>query len=102
MSSWTSTAGCRRSRSSGSQMPVSVSHANASALLSASGQLGGPTLERYTFAGELALDGSIRPVPGVLAMAERTQRWGMRGIVVAEADVPVAGLVEGIEVISLD
>ena len=74
----------------------------AAALLSASGQLPGRLLERYTFAGELALDGSIRPVPGVLTMAERTKAWGMRGIVVAERDVPVAGLVEGIEVISLE
>lgn len=74
----------------------------AAALLSASGQLPGRMLERYTFAGELALDGSIRPVPGVLAMAERTRAWGMRGIVVSERDVPVAGLVEGIEVICLD
>jgi magnesium chelatase family protein len=74
----------------------------AAALLSASGQLPGPVLERHTFAGELALDGSIRPVPGVLAMAERTRAWGMKGIVVSEGDVPVAGLVDGIEVICLD
>jgi magnesium chelatase family protein len=74
----------------------------AAALLTASGQLSGRMLERYTFAGELALDGSIRPVPGVLAMAERTRSWGMRGIAVSERDVPVAGLVDGIEVIRLD
>lgn len=74
----------------------------AAALLSASGQLPGRMLERYTFAGELALDGSIRPVPGVLPMAERTRSWGMRGIVVAGPDAPVAGLVEGTEVITLE
>ncbi len=74
----------------------------AAALLAASGQLAGRMLDRYTFAGELALDGSIRPVPGVLAMAERTRAWGMRGIVVAETDVSTAGLVEGIEVVSLE
>lgn len=74
----------------------------AAALLAASGQLAGRMLERYTFAGELALDGSIRPVPGVLAMAERTRSWGMRGIVVSQRDVPVAGLVDGIEVVRLE
>jgi magnesium chelatase family protein len=74
----------------------------AAALLVASAQLPRRMLERYTFAGELALDGSIRPVPGVLPMAERTRRWGMRGIVVAGPDVPVAGLVDGIEVVPLE
>ena len=73
----------------------------AAALLSASNQLHPRMLDRYTFAGELALDGSIRSVPGVLAMAERTRAWGMRGIVVAEDDVEVASLVAGIEVICL-
>jgi magnesium chelatase family protein len=74
----------------------------AAAILVASGQLPRGALERYTLAGELALDGSIRPVPGVLAMAEGTADWGLRGIAVSPADTPGASLVEGVDVIALD
>jgi magnesium chelatase family protein len=74
----------------------------AAAVLVASGQLPGAVLERFTFAGELALDGAIRPVPGALAMAEGTRGWGMRGVAVAPGDATQAALVEGVEVVALD
>src|SRR3954468_9105623 len=41
--------------------------ATASALLGAPGQLPGTVLGRFALAGELALAGAIRPVPGALA-----------------------------------
>lgn len=74
----------------------------AAGLLAASGQIAPGLLERVAFAGELALDGAIRPVPGVLAMAIRTREWGLRGLVVAREDAHVASLVSGLEVIPLD
>jgi magnesium chelatase family protein len=74
----------------------------AAGLLVASGQIPRGVLERYALAGELALDGSIRPVPGALAMAERARSWGMRGVAVAPADGEQAALVEGIEVVPLE
>lgn len=74
----------------------------AAGLLAASGQIAPSLLERVAFAGELALDGSIRPVPGVLAMAVKVMEWGLRGLVVAREDAAVAALVEGLEVIPLD
>lgn len=73
----------------------------AAALLAATGQLSKGVLDRYALAGELALDGGIRPVPGVLAMAERTRGWGLRGVAVAPGDTAEATLVEGIEVMPL-
>ena len=51
----------------------------AAAVLVASGQLPRAVLERFALAGELALDGAIRPVPGALAMAERAREWGIEG-----------------------
>ena len=45
----------------------------AAGILAATGQLAKSALERFTFAGELALDGAIRQVPGALAMAEGTR-----------------------------
>jgi len=74
----------------------------AAALMAATGKLHGPALERFALAGELALDGTIRPVPGALAMAERARAWGMRGIAVAPGDAEQAALVDGIEVVSID
>jgi magnesium chelatase family protein len=74
----------------------------AAALLAATGQVERGVMERFALAGELALDGSIRPVPGALAMAEGARRQGLRGIAVAPADAPQAALVEGLEVVALD
>src|SRR5262249_60887824 len=69
----------------------------AAALLVATGQLPAGLLERYALAGELALDGAIRPVPGALAMAERARGWGMRGVAVAPGDAAQGALVDGLE-----
>jgi magnesium chelatase family protein len=74
----------------------------AAALLVAMGQLPRGVLERYALAGELALDGAIRPVPGALAMAEGARSWGMRGVAVAPGDAAQAALVSGLEVVAID
>ena len=74
----------------------------AAGLLVASNQLTPSPLERYALAGELALDGSIRRVPGALAMAEGARRWGMRGIAVAPQDAEQAALVGGLEVVPIE
>jgi magnesium chelatase family protein len=71
------------------------------ALLTASGQL---ELERGSIAmvGELALDGSVRPVPGVLAIAEAAHERGCEAIVVPAENGAEAALVEELEVICLE
>jgi magnesium chelatase family protein len=74
----------------------------AAAVLVASGQLPRTVLDRYALAGELALDGAIRPVPGALAMAEGAKGWGMSGVAVAPGDAAQAALVGGLEVLPLD
>lgn len=73
----------------------------AAAVLSASGQLSQATLDRWALVGELALDGSVRSVPGVLSMALRAREWGMRGIAVPKDDAQAAAAVSGIEVVAL-
>src|SRR3954463_2572834 len=52
----------------------------AAAILAATGQLPSAALADVALAGELALDGSIRAVPGALAMAEAARRAGARAI----------------------
>ncbi len=74
----------------------------AAALLAASDQVAGGVLDRYALAGELALDGSIRPAPGTLAMAEGARALGVRGIAVAPEAAAEAALVPGLEVLALE
>lgn len=74
----------------------------AAALLSASGQLEWEGLARVALAGELALDGSTRPVQGALAMAEAAREGGAEAIVLPAENGPEAALAEGIGVIAIE
>ncbi|HYU59954.1 MAG TPA: YifB family Mg chelatase-like AAA ATPase [Solirubrobacterales bacterium] len=74
----------------------------AAALIAAAGQLPPEGLERWCLAGELALDGAIRPVPGVLAMAEEARRRGAAGLAVAADNAAEAALIEGLPVAPLN
>ncbi len=75
--------------------------ATAAALLAACDQLTGLD-ERCALAGELALDGSVRPIAGVLAMAEAARAAGVERVVVAAANGAEAALVEGLEVVAIE
>jgi len=80
----------------GLDLPIAV------ALLTASGQLSWEALPRLAMVGELALDGSVRSVPGVLAIAEAARERGVEAIVVPAANGPEAALAGGIDVIPLE
>jgi magnesium chelatase family protein len=67
-------------------------------LLLASGQLAPERLEGVWSAGELGLDGSLRPVRGVLALALAARRGGARALVVPAANGPEAMLVDRLAV----
>src|SRR4051794_3731828 len=75
----------------------------ASALLTASGQLEwGEQRPSPAIVGELALDGSVRAVAGVLAIAEAARELGVTSIVVPAENGPEAALAGEIEVIPID
>lgn len=74
----------------------------AAAILAATGQLPRAVVDNYAMAGELALDGAIRPAPGALAMAEGASGWGLRGVAVSPGDTSQAALVEGLEVMPVE
>jgi len=74
----------------------------AAALLAASGQLRWEALSRLSIAGELALDGSVRAVPGALAMAEAAARRGDAALVVPAANGPEAALATGVRVLAVE
>jgi magnesium chelatase family protein len=70
----------------------------ALAALSASGHVpGGPWEASHCFVGELALDGTLRPVPGVLAMSLEARARGFETMVVPSANEAEA-LASGIKV----
>jgi magnesium chelatase family protein len=52
----------------------------------------------FSFVGELALDGSVRPVKGVLPVALEARRSGKRGLFVPEANAREAAMVDKIDI----
>lgn len=74
----------------------------ASALLGAAGGLKLDLLAEWSLVGEMALDGSVRPVRGALAMAEEARSCGHHGVIVPSANGPEAALAAGIEVRTID
>ena len=71
----------------------------ACAVLAASKQLPHESLESHVLFGELALDGAVRPCQqGTLAVAQATQKAGLRALVLAPERAREAALIEGLEV----
>ncbi|HVY78208.1 MAG TPA: YifB family Mg chelatase-like AAA ATPase [Solirubrobacterales bacterium] len=74
----------------------------AVALMMASDQLDLDPLAPLALVGELALDGSVRPVPGVLAIAEAARERGVERLVVPAENGAEAALVADVEPLCLD
>lgn len=53
------------------------------------------------FVGELSLDGSLRPVRGMLSIAVCARNLGIKSLVVAEENAPEAAFAEGVKVYGL-
>ena len=64
----------------------------AAGILLSFGQLPAGALDGCAMAAELALDGSVRPVPGAIAMAERAGELGLEKIVVANPSAAEAAI----------
>ena len=56
-------------------------------------------LREYAAVGELSLDGSVKPVTGVLCLALGARTAGLRGILVPPDNAAEAAVVEGIDII---
>lgn len=74
----------------------------ALAILVLSGQLRQHEVDSALFAGELALDGSVRPIRGAVAIAETAHRLNIKTVYVPLANVDQASLISGIEVIGVE
>lgn len=59
-------------------------------------------LDDHVFAGELGLDGSVRPIRGALSLALMARQEGLRGIFLPRENAAEAAVVEGVEVFPVD
>ncbi len=59
------------------------------------------TTKEYVIAGELALDGRVRPIRGALAMSMLARRKKYRGVIVPVENADEAAVVDDIEVIGV-
>ncbi len=82
----------RRKEGSGFDLPLAM------AILGALGHISQERFDRWALAGELSLDGDIRPIPGTFPMTLACREAGLEGIIVAAENAREASLVRGIEV----
>lgn len=82
-----------RKEGSGLDLPIAVG------ILAATNQCSSVCLDNYVFSGELSLEGSLRPVPGVLtmAMALNKEEVNKVGLVVPPENLAEARLVTELE-----
>ena len=83
-----------RKEGSGFDLPIAL------ALLAASRQVPPERLAGHAAVGELALDGRVRPTPGILVAAEAARRAGATRLLCAAESAPEAALA-GIEPVAL-
>jgi magnesium chelatase family protein len=68
-------------------------------LMMAADELPDGVLDDVGVIGELGLDGSLRPVPGVLAMVDALRRAGTGAVLLPAENAPEAALVTGVRVL---
>ncbi|HVJ22268.1 MAG TPA: YifB family Mg chelatase-like AAA ATPase [Polyangiaceae bacterium] len=81
-------------RKTGAALDVAI----AAAVLGAVGRAPSGPLDEVLLLGELALDGSVRPVRGLLPQLQSAQRRGFARAIVPAPNAREAGLVAGIDV----
>ena len=77
---------------SGFDLPIAIG------MLGAYGALHTRDLTNFLLVGELGLDGTLRPVPGVLPMAVMARDKGIRNVVLPADNAREAAVVEGVDV----
>lgn len=82
-------------RKEGTHFDLSI----ALAVLQADKQIPEGPMEGWVAMGELGLDGSIRPVRGILAAAITCRKAGRRGIICPAANAREAAIIDDIEVV---
>jgi len=71
-------------------------------ILHASQQLSTELLADYIIMGELALDGELRPIRGVLPIAIQARKEGFKGIILPKENAQEAAIVNNLDVIPVE
>ena len=79
-------------RGSAFDLPIAIG------ILAASGQIPGDRLAHTLFLGELGLEGDLRPIRGALPIALAARAMDYKELILPEANVAEAALVEGVAV----
>jgi magnesium chelatase family protein len=74
----------------------------ALAIMKASSQIEAAKLDEYLIMGELALDGHIRPIKGVLSIAIEARKQGFKGFVVPQENALEASIVNNLDIIGVE
>lgn len=74
----------------------------ALAILVSSGQLRQSEVDNTVFAGELALDGNVRPIKGAINIAETAKNADIKKLFIPKKNIDQARLIKGIEVIGIE
>jgi len=72
------------------------------AILQASEQVFFPDLEKYVIMGELALDGKLRPIKGVLPIAIEARTKGFKGFILPKENAKEASIVNNLDIIGVE
>lgn len=84
-----------RKEGSSYDLPIALS------ILDASSQATFPDLDKYLIMGELALDGVLRPIKGVLPIAIEARKQGFKGFVLPTENALEASIVNNLDVIGV-
>lgn len=71
----------------------------ATGILIAEGIIPQESVTEYLIAGELSLDGRIKPVKGALPIAIKAKELNLRGLIIPEENIAEAAVVNGLEVL---
>lgn len=76
-------------------LPIAV------AILAATEQITSEGLNKWVIMGELSLDGSVKPVKGLLPIAIEARAQGFKGLIVPRERAEEAAVVEGLDVVGV-
>jgi len=84
-------------------LPIAVGILITQGVIAAAPRLNfeGPDHRKIFIAGELALDGRVRPIKGVIALASLAKSKGARAVIVPADNAEEAAVVEGLEVLGV-
>ena len=85
-----------RKEGSAYDLPMALS------ILQASGQIEAIDLEKFVIMGELALDGTVRLIKGVLPIAIQSRKEGFKGFVLPQPNALEGAIVNNLDIIAVE